>query len=118
MKKHINKIRDAFHGYLGLAFVYFTFVLTKAIGFTQESKAFGVLIASGILGLAINGLFNFLQGLLFGIDSKSHEYYIGIIGGLAGGWLSLFVPNETLAVIIFSTAIGTAIYDLATTKKQ
>jgi hypothetical protein len=118
MKKHINKIRDAFHGYLGLAFVYFAFVLTKAVGFTQEAKAFGVLIGSAFLGLAINVAFNFLQGLLYGISSKSKEYYIGIIGGLAGGWLSLFVPNQTLAVIMFSTAIGTAIYDLATTKKQ
>jgi hypothetical protein len=118
MKKHIEKIRDVFHGYLGLAFCYFVFVFTKATTFTIDSKAFGVLIGSGILGLAINVLFNFIQGLLFGIDSKRDEYYLGIIGGLVGGWLSLFVPDKTIAIIMFSTAFGTAIYDLITTKKQ
>lgn len=118
MKKYIEKIRDAFHGYMGLAFSYFAFVLSNAIAFTQEAKGFGVLIGSGFLGLSINVLFNFSQGLFFGIDSKSHEYYLGIIGGLVGGWLSLFFPNKTIAIIMFSVAFGTAIYDLLTTKKR
>lgn len=111
-------IRDLFHGYLAIAFSYFLFTITNAVTYTQEAKAFGVLIMSGFGGLAINVLFNFLQGLLFGIDSKRDEYYIGIIGGLMGGWISLFYPSQTVAVILFSTAVGTAIYDLTTTKKQ
>ena len=113
-----NKLRDLFHGYLGLSFVYFVFCLTMAIKFTNDSKAFGVLLVSGFLGLAINVAFNFLQGLFFKIESKANEYYIGIIGGLAGGWLSLFTPNKTLCIIMVVIAFGIAIYDLIKTPKQ
>ena len=114
----MEKIRDIFHGYLGLSFVYFVFCLTMAINFTNQSKAFGVLLTSGFLGLAINVAFNFLQGLFFKIESKANEYYIGIIGGLVGGWLSLFTPNKTLSVIMVVIAFGIAIYDLIKTPKQ
>lgn len=118
MKNTIDFIRDIFHGYLGFAFVYFCFCITTSIAFTNQSKAFGVLIASGFLGLAINVVFNFLQGLFFKIESKASEYYIAVIGGLVGGWLSLFVPNKTLSVIMVVIAFGVAIYDLIRTPKQ
>lgn len=114
----MDKFRDLFHGYLGFAFVYFVFCLTMAINFTNQSKAFGVLLTSGFLGLAINVAFNFLQGLFFNIESKANEYYIGIIGGLVGGWISLFSPNKTLSVIMFAIAFSVAIYDLIRTPKQ
>ncbi len=114
----MEKIRDIFHGYLGFSFVYFCFCITTAIAFTNESKAFGVLVASGFLGLAINVAFNFLQGLFFKIESKANEYYIGVIGGLAGGWLALFTPNNTLSIVMVVIAFGVAIYDLIKTPKQ
>lgn len=117
-KRLIEIARDLFHGYLGLASSYFAFTITNAILFTQEGKAFGTMLGSMIIGLAVNVLFNFLQGLFFGIDSKRDEYYIGIIGGLAGGWVSLFYPNQIVAVILFITAVIASIYDLVKTKKQ
>ena len=114
----MEKLRDIFHGYLGFSFVYFVFCLTMSINFTNDSKAYGVLLTSGFLGLDINVAFNFFQGLFFNIESKSNEYYIGIIGGLVGGWLSLFSPNKTLSVIMVIIAFGVAIYDLIKTPKQ
>lgn len=118
MKKTINIIRDLFHGYLGLAFSYFAFAITNAILFTQDSKAFGVMLGSAFCGLAINVAFNFMQGLLYGIDSKIDEYYIGIIGGLMGGWVSLFYPNKAVAIVMLSIGVAVAIIDLIRTKKQ
>jgi hypothetical protein len=117
-KRLIEIARDLFHGYLGFAVMYFSFTLSLAIFFTQDSKAFGVLFMSGIGGLAVNVLFNFLQGLLFGIDSKRDEYYIGIIGGLVGGWISLYYPNQTIAIAQFIVVVLVCVYDLKRTKKQ
>lgn len=118
-KKRLLEIaRDLFHGYLGLAFSYFAFVMTNAILFTQDSKAFGVMIMSAIGGLVLNVPFNLLQGLLYGIDSKRDEYYIGIIGGLMGGWVSLFYPNKVVAIVMLSIAVIVAVIDLIKTKKQ
>lgn len=114
----MEKIRDLMHGYLGFSFVYFAFCLTNAITYTNDSKAYGVLLASGFLGLAINVAFNFLQGLFFKIESTANEYYIGVIGGLVGGWIALFSPNKTLSVIMFAIAFSVAIYDLIKTNKQ
>lgn len=114
----MDKIRNLFHGYLGFSFVYFVFCLTNAIAFTNDSKTYGVLFASGFLGLAINVAFNFLQGLFFKIESTANEYYIGIIGGLVGGWISLFSPNKTLSIIMVVIAFSVAIYDLIRTPKQ
>lgn len=110
--------RDLFHGYLGFAFSYFAFAMTNAILFTQDSKAYGVMLGSAFCGLAINVAFNFMQGLLYGIDSKRDEYYIGIIGGLMGGWVSLFYPSKVIAIVMLSIAIIVVLIDLIRTKKQ
>jgi len=118
-KKRLLEIaRDLFHGYLGLAFVYFVFTLSGAILFTQDSKAFGVMLMSAIGGLVPNVPFNLLQGLLFGIDSKRDEYYIAVIGGLMGGWVSLFYPNKAVAIVMLSIGVIVAVIDLIRTKKQ
>ena len=117
-KRLIEIARDLFHGYLGFAFSYFAFTLSNAILYTQDSKAFGVMFMSAIGGLVLNVPFNFLQGLLFGIDSKRDEYYIGIIGGLMGGWISLYYPNQTVSIILLSVAVIVAVIDLIRTKKQ
>lgn len=111
-------IRDLFHGILGFATGYFLFTFTDAQTFTNDGKAFGVLPLSLFFGVAINFVFNWVQGYFYKIESSRDEYYLGAIGGLYGGALAMLLPNVWFAYGVFILCIGYATFDLLNTKKQ
>jgi uncharacterized membrane protein YfcA len=113
-----DRIRDFFHVILGISPSYLIFTLTLAFTFTNESKAFGVSFVSALLGAGINGTFNWAQGFFKGITSKRYELLIGALGGMFGGNLAMFLPNEFVAWTLFVFCIAICIWDLIRTKKQ
>lgn len=112
-----GKIRDLFHAILGISPSYLVFTLTNAQAYTNESKVFGVVLVSGLLGAIINITFNWFQGKLHGIKSGREELFLGAIGGMFGGNLALFLPNLFWAWTLFVVCISICVWDLTRARK-